>query len=278
LEYLSLGNTNNILDWLISQSMIVPVIGIFVPPVDRTAEYAGSKKDAFTAFIVEELMPVIEQKYAVSKDPHLRATLGASNGGNISLYLGMKHPEVFGKIGAQSSNVETVISGAYQNNPKMDLELYLDIGTYDIAVLIPMVSNFVQILQEKNYVYQSKIWHEGHSWGSWKGHLRHALIQFFPPGTGLNENPVPESIRLYQNYPNPFRAQTRIDFEAPSSSHVELKIYDFSGKMIESISNKTISGIKNSIIFTNDNLVAGTYYYSLLVKDILLTRKMNVSN
>jgi enterochelin esterase-like enzyme len=190
-EYISLGNTNNIFDYLISHHEIDPVIGVFVAPVERESEYDGNKKDAFTAFIVDELMRVIDQKYSTSKDPHKRATLGASSGGNIALYIGMKHPESFGKIAAQSSNIETVISNTYQNGAKMDLELYIDIGTYDISMLIPLVSNFVQILQEKNYLYQSKIWHEGHSWGCWKGHLSYALRQFFAPGTGYNENPFP---------------------------------------------------------------------------------------
>jgi enterochelin esterase-like enzyme len=195
LEYISLANVNNIVDYLISQQEIEPVIGIFVPPVEREAEYAGSKKDAFTAFIVEELMPVIDQKYAVSKDPRKRATLGASNGGNISLYIGMKHPESFGKIAAQSSNVESAISETYQNTNKMDLEFYMDIGSYDIDVLIPLVNDFVQILENKNYLYQSRVWHEGHSWGNWKGHLSQALRQFFPPKTGFQENPIPDKIK-----------------------------------------------------------------------------------
>ena len=278
LEYISLGSVKNIFDWLISQKQVEPLIGIFVPPVDRESEYAGSKKDLFTAFIVDELMPVIDQKYSTSKDPHKRATLGASNGGNITLYLGMKHPETFGKIAAQSSNIEEIISNTYQSEAKMDIELYLDIGTYDISVLIPLVNNFVQIIQNKNYVYQSKVWHEGHSWGNWKGHLRYVLMQFFPPGTGLFENPVPDKIRLYQNFPNPFSSQTRIDFKAPVSSFVELTVYDVTGKMIQSLYNKMVSIENNSISFTNPKLADGVYFYSLRVNNIVLSRKMNILN
>jgi enterochelin esterase-like enzyme len=277
-EYISLGNASNIFDYLIFHQEIDPVIGIFVPPVDRTGEYAGTKKDAFTAFIVDELIPVIDQKYATSKDPHKRATVGASNGGNIALYIGMKHPETFGRIAAQSSNVESIISSTYQNEAKIDLELYLDIGTYDISVLIPLVSNFVQILQNKNYVYQSKIWHEGHSWGSWKGHLSFALRQFFAPGTGINKNPFHEKMNLYQNSPNPFKTKTRIDFTVPAGSNVELTIYDTSGKRIQTLCNQMLFTESNSILFNNPDLADGVYLYSLRVDKYLLSKKMNISN
>jgi enterochelin esterase-like enzyme len=277
-EYISLGNAYNIFDYLISHQEIDPVIGVFVAPVDRESEYDGIKKDAFTAFIVDELMPVIDQKYAASKDPHKRATIGVSSGGNIALYIGMKHPEAFGKIAAQSSNVETIISDTYQNEPKMDLELYLDIGTYDISVLIPLVSNFAQILQNKNYVYQSKIWHEGHSWGNWKGHLSFALRQFFAPGTGFNENTVPDNIRLYQNFPNPFKTNTIIDFTAPVSSHVELNVYDESGKLLDTLFNEKVNSEDHSISFIKNHLPEGIYIYSLRIENTVLSRKMNILN
>ena len=277
-EYISLGNSDNIFDYLIFYHEIDPVIGVFVAPVDRESEYDGNKKDAFTTFIVDELMPVIDQKYATSKDPHKRATLGASSGGNISLYIGMKHPEVFGKIAAQSSNVETIISDTYQNETKMDLELYLDMGTYDINFLIPLVRNFVQILRNKNYVYQYHEWHEGHSWGNWKGHLSLALKQFFAPGTGFNKDPLPEKMNLYQNVPNPFKNNTRIDFSVPAGSNVELTVYDTSGKRIQTLCNQRLFTESNSISFNNPDLVDGIYFYSLRVDKVYLSKKMCISN
>jgi enterochelin esterase family protein len=182
IEFVTLANMTNILDYLIAHYEIEPVIGVFVPPIDRSNEYYGLKKDAYTTFIVKELMPVIDHKYATSIDPRKRATFGISAGGNIALYIGMKHPESFGKISAQSSSVQPEISGKYKKSPKMNLEFYLDIGKYDLPQLIPMVDNLTRILRGKNYSLRFKQWHEGHSWGSWETHVRFALIQFFPPG------------------------------------------------------------------------------------------------
>jgi enterochelin esterase-like enzyme len=181
LEFITLADITNVLDYLIAHNEIEPVIGVFVPPVDRTNEYAGDLKDTFTNFIVKELMPEIDRKFSTAKTPQKRAIIGISDGGNISLYMGMKHPEVFGKIAAMSSDVQDVISDGIKKNDKLSLEFYMDLGLYDIPVLVPMVNDFIRILQKKNYSYQFKTWPEGHSWGNWKSHVSIPLRQFFSP-------------------------------------------------------------------------------------------------
>ena len=181
LEFITLADITNVLDYLISHHEIEPVIGVFVPPVDRTNEYAGHLKDAFTNFIVKELMPEIDRKFSTAKNPQKRAVFGISDGGNISLYIGMKHPETFGKIAAMSSDVQDVISDTFKNRDKMPLDLYMDLGLYDIPQLVPMVNDFIKILQNRKYTYQFKTWPEGHSWGNWKSHVSIPLRQFFPP-------------------------------------------------------------------------------------------------
>jgi len=263
LEYLSLCNAGNILDYLIEHHVIVPVIGIFVPPVDREAEYAGSKIDNFTNFIIQELMPAIDIKYRTSTEPSKRAMVGASNGGNIALYIGMKHPEKFGKIAAQSSNVQSNIASEFSTGPKLNLEFYLDIGTYDIEVLIPMVHGLRDILQSKGYTHQFREWHEGHSWGNWKGHLRLLLEQFFPFSSNLNFQPERPGFKLEQNRPNPFHDYTMIPFSAPVGSRVMLTLCDISGRPLETLFSGTPNQSENQIGFRNIRYKPGNYLYTL---------------
>jgi enterochelin esterase family protein len=267
-EYISLGNANNILDYLISKQLMVPVIGVFVPPVDRTAEYAGNKIDKFTEFITSELMPVIDASYQTSKDPAKRAIAGASDGGNISLYIGMKHPEQFGKIAAQSSDVIPVISQTFKNGPKLILELYLDIGTYDMSILIPMVHGLRDILETKQYTYQFHEWHEGHSWGNWKGHLRLPLLQFFPFSAGLNRTPADHGLKLEQNRPNPFHGHTMIPFSAPVGSKIALTLVDLSGKIVETIFSGSVSKSENVLEYLHTK-PAGEYILTLTEGEII---------
>lgn len=179
IEFLEICKVNQILDYLISKRQIKPLIAVFVPPVDRDDEYSGQKKDLFTGFIVDELMKMIDLQYKTSKKSSDRANFGISNGGNIALYIGVKHPEVFGKISAQSSNVIPGILQTINNVDNKALEFYLDIGKYDIDVLIPLVNNFHRILVSGGFKCSFMEWNEGHSWSAWKEHLRYPLSQFF---------------------------------------------------------------------------------------------------
>jgi enterochelin esterase family protein len=263
LEYISLGKTVNILDYLIQEHMITPVIAVFVPPVDRNAEYAGNKINLFTDFIVQELMPYIDQQYNTSQDPSKRATIGASNGGNVSLYIGMTHHENFGRVAAQSSNVQSLISNTFQNMPKLNLELYIDIGKYDIAELIPLVENFVQILTSKSYVFSHYQWNEGHSWGNWKGHLRYPLMQFFPYPSAINEIKPSPDLRIDQIRPNPFKDCTQVVFSAPAGSKVQLLLYDQGGRELETLFSGTMEKATAEVKLTGHNLSPGNYYLTL---------------
>jgi len=275
-EYISLGNAANIIDYLIARKQIIPVVGIFVPPVDRTSEYAGSKKEPFRKFILDELMPVLGERYRLDPDPGKRAMIGASHGGNISLYIAMKNPESFGKIGAQSSNVQSEISNTFQSNEKLPLELYLDLGKYDIAALIPLVENLVNILDEKGYSYQYLFVPEGHSWGNWKGHLRYALTQFFPFQTGISIEQGSLDIELKQNYPNPFYQQTIIPFKAPSGYYARLELQDLSGRHLETLFNDYLADPENSWTFVNSSYPAGSYLYTLYVQGQSRSRLLTI--
>ncbi len=276
LEYITLGSALNVLDYLIAHRLITPVIAVFVPPVDRTAEYAGSKIDIFTGFIVTELMPDIDSRYRTRNDPSVRATIGASNGGNISLYIGLNHPENFGRIAAQSSNVQPVISSGFSTPPKKNLELYIDIGKYDIPVLIPMVNNLAQILTTNGYTHIYHLWHEGHSWGNWKAHLALPLMQFFPLSAGIAEQQNNSSPTLDLVGPNPFRDSTRVKFSAPQGTSVTISLFDISGKKLETLfSGKAGSSSETKTLYIQGH-PTGTYILTLQVGTQQASQKINI--
>lgn len=180
MDYLSHGRAQNVLDYLIARRRVVPVVAVFVPPVDRDAEYSGTQMSAYYSFVVEELLPFIDRTYRTRQSAADRATIGASNGGNISLWLGLSYPEVFGNVAAQSSNIVSAVANGYENSPRLNLKFYLDVGTYDMPQLIPMVKNFANLIRSKGYPHVYWKHHGGHSWGSWRAHLGRALKYFFP--------------------------------------------------------------------------------------------------
>ncbi|MEI7664390.1 MAG: T9SS type A sorting domain-containing protein, partial [Bacteroidota bacterium] len=141
------------------------------------------------------------------------------------------------------------------------LDLYIDIGTYDIDILIPMVHGLRDILQARGYAFLFREWHEGHSWGNWKGHLKLPLTRFFPYTTGMNETPFPD-VRLDPVRPNPFRDHTMIPFSAPAGSNVSLNLVDMSGNTIETIFSGLVPKSDNLVEY-HHHKAAGTYILTL---------------
>ncbi|HFE62964.1 MAG TPA: T9SS type A sorting domain-containing protein [Caldithrix sp.] len=234
LEYISLANANNVLDYLIWKQRIRPLIAVFIPPVNRTGEYAGSLKQPFTDFVISDIFGWLDTKYRTHRRPEQRAVLGASNGGNIALWMGLTHPEIFGNIAAQSSNVQSSISSGFRYGSQLALKFYLDIGTYDIPVLIPLVQNLVQILNSRGYEYRYRVYHEGHSWGNWRAHIDNALEMFFPGPVyrESGERPVADMFSLQQNFPNPFNGTTVIPYRIKKAGSATLRIYNVTGQLV----------------------------------------------
>jgi len=59
--------------------------------------------DNYLRFIVEELKPAIDAKYATLSDRDHTIVMGSSMGGIISLYAVCEYPEVFGRAGCMST-------------------------------------------------------------------------------------------------------------------------------------------------------------------------------
>jgi predicted alpha/beta superfamily hydrolase len=68
-------------------------------------EHGGGKAEAYGAFLVDELKPFVDQRYRTLKDREHTGVMGSSMGGLVSLYLGFKHPGVFGLVGALSPSL-----------------------------------------------------------------------------------------------------------------------------------------------------------------------------
>ena len=262
LDYIRLAAAGAILDNLIANHVIPPVIAVFVPSVERSEEYAGTRMDAFTRFIVQELLPAIDRAYRTRKDPRYRAVLGSSNGGNISLYLGMKHPEVFGNIGAQSSNVQPSISQRFDQLPALPLRIYLDLGTYDIPILIPMVRNFVSILERRNYNHLFREYNEGHSWGSWRAHIDNALSYFFGSLLAIEDKHlVPaEGIELGAVWPNPATSSLQIRIRSQQRTDVHVGLYDALGRLALVVADGTFVEGSTTVNANTAGLPRGIYH------------------
>ena len=90
---------------------------------------------------------------------------------------------------------------------------------------------------------------------------------------------VPEEYYLTQNYPNPFNPTTTISFSVPSEGHVQINVYDITGRLITTLVDRNFSEGYHNVVWDGKDISgldvsAGLYIYNLQAEGMSLTRKM----
>jgi predicted alpha/beta superfamily hydrolase len=129
---------------LIASGKIEPliIVGVYNTGKDRIDEYtpvaepkykAGGKADLYGRLLVEELKPFIDKTYRTKKGAAHTGLGGSSLGGLVSMYLGLKYPNVFGRVAVVSPSVwwanNQIVHQVEALPKKPPLRIWLDIGT-----------------------------------------------------------------------------------------------------------------------------------------------------
>jgi hypothetical protein len=69
--------------------------------------------------------------------------------------------------------------------------------------------------------------------------------------------------RLYQNYPNPFHFQTIIHYQIPIGGYVSLKVYDLTGRLVETLVDKRQESGVYQVKWEGKGQSIGIYFYRL---------------
>jgi hypothetical protein len=92
--------------------------------------------------------------------------------------------------------------------------------------------------------------------------------------------PIPNSITLSQNFPNPFNPSTVISFQLPVTSKVSLKVYDILGNEVATLVNEEKPAGSYEVEFSagsrrdGSNLSSGIYFYVLKAGENRFCKKM----
>ena len=97
--------------------------------------------------------------------------------------------------------------------------------------------------------------------------------------TGLSAVEIPVEFALTQNFPNPFNPTTTISFSIPTSSLVELKIYNILGSLVKTLVSENYEVGNYSVVWDatdmSGNLVSnGVYFYTINSANYSSTKKM----
>lgn len=159
---------------LITSQQIEPLIIVMVTnrgtEDDRFENYtptrvsnfrSSGKADFYGQMLVEELKPLIDSEYRTLTDAPNTALGGTSLGGLVSLYLGLKHPTVFGKLAVMSPSVwwddKLIIRNVKTLASKPSLKIWLDIGQGEGLRAIGEVKELRSALVKKGWVLDSDL-------------------------------------------------------------------------------------------------------------------------
>lgn len=178
-----LGAMLIVMDNLIHQGKIKPIIAVFIDPREpgntsnnrRMTEYIENIK--FANFLADELVTTIDAYYKTSSSPDNRAILGTSLGGWNSAFMGLNRSETFQRIGIHSPAFGEDIIKAYSNTEKLPLKIFMSTGViFDTQV---RAKEMKIVLESKQYPLHYIEVNEGHSWGNWRALIDEPLTYFF---------------------------------------------------------------------------------------------------
>ncbi len=108
-----------------------------------------------------------------------------------------------------------------------------------------------------------------------------AANQAYSPSSPVEGEAPRKLVKLAQNHPNPFNPSTRIKFSVPRDGHVDLGVYDLSGRKVRTLVSETRDQGDYSVTWdgrddTGNQSASGMYFYKLNTGGKTISRKMTL--
>jgi enterochelin esterase-like enzyme len=132
-----------ILDALLAEGKAPPTVAVLIDNASGAARLEDlANRGRFAAFLGEELVPWVRQRWNVTRDPRRTIVTGSSAGGLAAAYVALKRPDLFGNVLSQSGAFWRGNEGSndppwewltsqYASTPKRDIRFWLDVGTLE---------------------------------------------------------------------------------------------------------------------------------------------------
>lgn len=198
--WVSIGAANVILDNLIADGKAKPMVVVMPfghsepsPRVGRAATYTGRDNNAFTRDLIDEIMPLVQRSYRVSKRADDRAIAGFSMGGNQARLIGFSRLDLFHSIatfsgsfsapgGALSTESLEADYASVLDDPVLTngaLKLFWSACGADETRLVALNRQFADFLASKGIRQTFLTIPGGHTWHVWRRNLRDVLPLLF---------------------------------------------------------------------------------------------------
>jgi enterochelin esterase-like enzyme len=179
------------------------IVGIYNTGDRRLAEYTherdwqmgGGEANAYGELLTRELIPWIAEHYRVKIGREHTGLGGSSLGGLVSLYLGLRYPETFGRLAVLSPSVwwnhKSILGVLNEAAPQMPRKprIWLDVGDHEGRMTLRDTELLAKHLKRNGWVDDETVHFEKvhggtHDEGSWAGRVGPLLHFLFPANTG----------------------------------------------------------------------------------------------
>jgi len=185
-EYLQRGKLPTIVTNLIADKRIQPIAIAFLPNGGRwrSVEYACS--DATLHWVKQIILPLAREKLNlldIKKHPGSYGVLGASAGGLMSMYTGLRAPDIFGKVLSQSGvsaldGHDFTTVDLVKHKHARDIQIWMDVGKLEF--LLEDNRRMSALLKENGYNVNYREYSGAHNYTSWRDDVWRGLEALFP--------------------------------------------------------------------------------------------------
>ncbi len=173
-NYVEKMDVPRVLDHLIANKSIPPVIAVFSEPADRQEEYSRSPR--WRAFLANELVPMVDKRFRTFSAPDQRVILGSSLAAYGAVDLAVEYPSLFGLCAAIAPPAQTAT--LIENQPKamaavVSIKFFVMGGVYDS--MIDGARRLRTTLDDYSAPVSYLEVSEGHNTNTFRAHLDDAL-------------------------------------------------------------------------------------------------------
>jgi enterochelin esterase-like enzyme len=186
-DYLQRGKLTVIVDNLIADEHIQPIAMAFLPNGGRWRDVEYACSDGTILWLDEIILPLAKEKLNlldIKKQPGAYGVLGSSLGGTMSMYTGLRMPDVFGKIMSQSGaftypSREFSVVDLARNRQANDIQIWMDVGKLDF--LLEDNRQMYSLLKDNEYNVTYREYAGAHNHTAWRNDNWRGLEMMFPP-------------------------------------------------------------------------------------------------
>ncbi|MAE71390.1 MAG: hypothetical protein CME06_13095 [Gemmatimonadetes bacterium] len=199
-DYLRYAKLATVLDNLMHDREIEDFVVALTDSPRRLTEYKVDPRQG--DFLTNEILPLLQERYALRDDAASRCLMGASYGALTSLHTFSRFPRTYGKVFSQSGSfihadvrrrtihevdperleddepILRFVSSFSRQARSEPAKLYLSCGRFESLIFFNR--SLLDVLRREGYEHHFRESYDGHNWTCWRNGLKDGFRYLFP--------------------------------------------------------------------------------------------------